>query len=259
MAVTGSAQASYGGTVSFTDFGGEGPALIFAHGWCGSQSFWTSQIPSFSQHCRVVTLDMAGSGASDPLPAGAGLLEMAQGILAVVDTLGLPQVTLIGHSMGGPVAVEAAIRLGARCNRVIGVDTFTDPMFYCRRPDEEIASRVAAFSADFREVTEAMVVRTVRGGNQPAICRWIVQEMCGVNQMVALSTLRSLLEWDIEERWPLLRCAASTINSAELESDEAIPCLSRLPVVHIAGSGHFPMMECPEEFNKVLSAAIPRR
>jgi pimeloyl-ACP methyl ester carboxylesterase len=71
--------------------------------------------------------------------------------------------------------------------------------------------------------------------------------------------LRSLLAWDISERWPLRPCAVETINSAWLDAaSQQVACLDGLVVHPMEGVGHFPMLEAPADFNARASSILRR-
>ena len=82
--------------------------LVFVHGWCTDMSYWDAQIPSFRVYYRVVTLDLAGHGRSGRDRAVWSMEAFGQDVAAVVRKLDLNNVILIGHSLGGPVVLEAA-------------------------------------------------------------------------------------------------------------------------------------------------------
>ncbi len=102
------------------------PALVFVHGWSCDRSYWDAQVPFFSERHRVVTVDLAGHGESGLGRDAWSMRAFGQDVAAVVEELGLDEIVLVGHSMGGPVVVEAARILGDRVNVVVGADTFND-------------------------------------------------------------------------------------------------------------------------------------
>lgn len=172
--------------------------------------------------------------------------------------IGADRLALVGHSMGGPAALEAALRLGDRCVLTLGVDTFTDPAFYRRRPNGETQARVKAFADDFAGAMEAMVRRITLGGVERGVADWIVGAMAGAEPRIALPLLESLLDWDIEARWPLLQCPVETINSTVLAMSSEPLALAGLRVQGMDAVGHFPMLEDPERFNALARAALER-
>ena len=123
----------------------ERPTLVFIHGWCCNRTFWEPQLAHFAREYQVVAVDLAGHGKSDAGREKWTMQSFGQDVAAVVNDIAADQVVLVGHSMGGPVILEAASILG---NKVIGmfpVDAFTDPnesytreqMDEFRRPFEE--------------------------------------------------------------------------------------------------------------------------
>ena len=221
-----------------------GPWLALIHGWSCDGGLWDDLVPLLTPWARVVALDLAGPDRSDA--GGPVTIEtMARAAAADLQALNAGHAVLVGHSMGGPVALEAAMLLGGHRRLVIGVDTFTDAAFYARQPEAEIERRVQAFSADFPGTMAAMVRRITRTG-PPALADEIAGAMGSVNRASALEALRSLLEWDIEARWPSMRCRVETINSAPLSRGVSLAAnLHGLAVHMMEEVGHFPMREDP--------------
>jgi pimeloyl-ACP methyl ester carboxylesterase len=102
---------------------GSGPPLVFIHGWACNRNHWREQIPVFAADHTVVALDLPGHGESTGTRASWTVAQHGDDVAAVVRKLGLDQVVLVGHSMGGPVALEAARRLGSTVKGIVVVDT----------------------------------------------------------------------------------------------------------------------------------------
>lgn len=87
---------------------GDGPAVAFISGFMGITEIWQAQIAALVPHYRCVTFDTRGAGRSEkPLPRLAyGVTRHARDLATVLDYLGIPQVVLVGHSMGGNIALE---------------------------------------------------------------------------------------------------------------------------------------------------------
>ncbi|MHC4336142.1 MAG: alpha/beta fold hydrolase, partial [Planctomycetota bacterium] len=131
------------------------PALVFVHGWCCDKSYWRHQVPHFSKRHKVVTIDLAGHGESG-LGRKAWTIEaFGKDVAAVVKKLELDQVILIGHSMGGPVIIEAARQMPERVTGLVGVDTFLD--LGKQYTQQQIDAFVAPFERDFAEATSKLV------------------------------------------------------------------------------------------------------
>ncbi len=95
---------------------GEGEPLVFVHGYTGDVSDWRFQIPEFARTHRVLVMDHRGHGRSEaPADRGAySILNMADDVEAVAAHAGFERYHLLGHSMGGAVAQEIALRRPGR-------------------------------------------------------------------------------------------------------------------------------------------------
>jgi pimeloyl-ACP methyl ester carboxylesterase len=214
----------------FTVRGAGEPVLMLIHGWSCSQEFWLDQLEAFATLTRVVTIDLAGHGCSraDVRDRVWSLQSFAGDVECIAAAVGAAELVFVGHSMGGPVALESALRVGARCRFVLGVDTFTDAAFYGRQTAEVIARRIKPFAA----------------------------AMCATDVPVALAVLDALLKWDCAARWPLLRAPVATINSTLLARTSAALSLPGLLLRELDGVGHFPMLEDPRRFNALARALL---
>lgn len=87
---------------------GTGNALVFLHGFLETSSMWDAFVTKFSKTHKVVTIDLLGHGKTGCIGYIHTMEEMAEAVFAVVKTLRLRKMYLIGHSMGGYVALAFA-------------------------------------------------------------------------------------------------------------------------------------------------------
>ncbi len=235
----------------------QSPLIVLVHGWCCDRNFWREQ-DMFGRNGIAVDLSDRGESAPPTDLARQTIAAFADDVVAVVNARGEESVVLVGHSMGGPVAIEAALRLGTRCRLVVGVDTFTDVNFYARLPRDEMDLRIAAFRADFHGTMNGMLDRIVLKSPAPGLRDWIASRMASVDVSAALAAFASLLEWDATERWPHVAVPVETINSAALARPRTTQVLPGLKVTEMAEVGHFPMLEDPQVFNSLLAGILDR-
>ncbi|MEK3733468.1 MULTISPECIES: alpha/beta fold hydrolase [unclassified Paenibacillus] len=101
-----------GSTICYVDQG-QGQPLILLHGFCGSSAYWEQVLPHLAGF-RVIVPDLRGHGRSDA-PVGPYTIEqMADDVLHLMDELGIPSAVLLGHSLGGYIALSFAQRYAAR-------------------------------------------------------------------------------------------------------------------------------------------------
>lgn len=111
---------SGGVRLAVRDSGGDGTTAVLLHGLGAPQRSWDRVAPLLALHFRVVTYDQRGHGAS-AAASDYSLDAFLADLQAVLDTLALEHPLLVGHSLGGLLAVEhAAARPG--CAGVVGVD-----------------------------------------------------------------------------------------------------------------------------------------
>jgi pimeloyl-ACP methyl ester carboxylesterase len=100
---------------------GDGPPIVLIHGFAGSTLDWEGPVLSaLARTHRVIAIDLLGMGFSaraDDLPYGFGL--WAEQVVAVMDALGVPRATLVGHSLGGAVASIVAGEHAERVDRLV--------------------------------------------------------------------------------------------------------------------------------------------
>ncbi len=95
------------GKISFSDEG-KGRVVVLIHGFLGSKEIWSSVHASLAKNYRVIAVDLPGHGSSDCFGYVHSMELMAKAIKEVLTQLKLKKVTLIGHSMGGYVALAFA-------------------------------------------------------------------------------------------------------------------------------------------------------
>ena len=110
------ARSIIGGT-AFID-AGQGEAVVLIHGVGLNAEIWAPQIEALAKTHRVIALDMAGHGRSAPLPDGATLDDYVARLPGLLDGLGIASANVIGHSMGGLVALGFALAHPERALRV---------------------------------------------------------------------------------------------------------------------------------------------
>jgi pimeloyl-ACP methyl ester carboxylesterase len=103
------ATAAFHGCNFHFETRGEGPTVVFIQGVGVAGSGWTPQVEGLCGSYRCLTFDNRGMGASQPAGAPVTVEQMAQDTLWLMDQAGWPSAHLVGHSLGGPVAMEMAL------------------------------------------------------------------------------------------------------------------------------------------------------
>jgi len=99
--------------MDFTD-SGEGQPILLLHGLALDKRIWSPVVAAYASQARFITPDLRGHGKSSVGKADGTLGQIADDLLALLDAQDLPKVCLLGHSMGGYIALEFAARYPQR-------------------------------------------------------------------------------------------------------------------------------------------------
>jgi pimeloyl-ACP methyl ester carboxylesterase len=181
--------------------------------------------------------------------------DFAEVVAGLIGELGWRDVTLVGHSMGGAVAVEAAAI--APVQRVICLDSLTYAEYYPRQDEESIANVLATIAAAFPGTMDWLVERYSVDHSDRALMGWIAAEM-GQNPVTqALGSWRSLLEWDRDERLKKVDVLISVIAAAAFLDDRKAALLaSHVKIVPVRLGGHFFHREDPQGTASAVRAEL---
>ena len=94
----------------YRDWGGSGQPLLLLHGLASTCHIWDMVAPILAQDHAVIALDLRGHGESAKPTDGFDFASMSQDVLGVINHLGGPTPVLVGHSWGGSVALDLAVR-----------------------------------------------------------------------------------------------------------------------------------------------------
>ncbi|MGD9008185.1 MAG: alpha/beta hydrolase [Desulfobacteraceae bacterium] len=243
-----------GSPISFAAKGTGEPTIVLVHCWTCDHNFWQHQIAYFSNRYKVVWLDLAGHGQSGSTRSDYTMEAFGEDVAAVVDKVGAKRVVLVGHSMGGPVSIEAAKILGDKVVGIVGVDTFYTPFQYPKF-QAEIEGFVKPFEKDFVGTREQMFQSMFTPNVDPELKASIAKQSSGANPEMGISAMYEMFRWGAQNVPDSLNSYSEklkNINAAPTGKETAL----HESVTLIPGVGHFVPQVKPEEFNAVLSKII---
>jgi pimeloyl-ACP methyl ester carboxylesterase len=249
----------HGDRVAYRDEG-RGEVVLLIHGMGGSSNTWSGVIPLLAENYRVIAPDLLGHGQSDKPRGDYSVGAFAVLLRDLLDELGITRVTVVGHSLGGGIAMQFAHQHRQYCDRIVLISSggFGDDVGRVLRllslPGSEfvlpmIASRPAVAAGN---ALRALVGSADRFKARPALSN-------RDNRRAFLRTLRSVVDVRGQSVSALNRLCFSEDLPALIisgDQDRVIPVEharaahatmpnSRLHV--LAGVHHHPPTEVPDE------------
>lgn len=113
----------YGQRIHYTDSGGDGPAVVFSHGFLMDHSMFDAQVAALAPEFRVLTWDARGFGATEFDAKPFTYWDSAADVLALCDHLGIERAVFAGMSQGGFISLRVALLAPERTRGLILIDT----------------------------------------------------------------------------------------------------------------------------------------
>lgn len=254
-AETGTIHAKDGVRISYTSEGQGEPAIVFIHGWTCDHTHWRFQIPEFRKSFRVIAIDLPGHGTSGANRSSWSINGLGGDVAAVVRGLKLKQVVLVGHSMGGPVALAAAPKLRGILRGIVVADSVHNVEYFV---SSEASQRfVKRFEDDF-EGAWTRFMSMFFADRDSVILKSILENIDVPDRKAATLLLASYnkIDWKsalAEARVPVRAINAASPFQTEVEINRKY---GDFDAVLMSGVGHFLMLEKPKEFNQHLRTLI---
>jgi pimeloyl-ACP methyl ester carboxylesterase len=249
---SGTVASADGVHIHYATTGTGDVAVVLVHCWTCDSFFWDNAVPVLSRVYQVVTLDLAGHGASGSDRSDYTMPAFGQDVAAVVRALDLHRVILVGHSMGGGVVMEAARLLGNRVVGLVGIDTMQrlDPP----PTDERIEQFVAPGRVDFPSFVRRFMGSMFAAGADSTLVARYTTRMSMVAPEVGISALENTLREDLRPLAQSLSAPVRLIVSPRRPVDAGgwRAAVADFDFVVMEGVGHFPMLTAPDRFDAEL-------
>jgi len=238
---------------------GKGPTLVFVHGWTCDSSSWAAQVPAFDGKYRVITLDLPGHGKSGSPKDGKFSMDLfARAVEAVRAEANAQRIVLIGHSMGAPVIRQYAHEFPDHVAGLVAVDGPLDVRgFGTPAPGQGPPPVTGPDGLKNRET----MIRSMFTPNTPeAVQKSVLAMMLAPPETTAAGAMASMFDpsirWTDSIKAPAFAIYAGTSRVPDVAKVREV--LPEFSATQIAGTGHFVMMEKPDEFDRALSGFLDK-
>jgi pimeloyl-ACP methyl ester carboxylesterase len=241
------------GTLVVDDGGQGGMPVVFAHSYAGSKAHWSEQLAHLRKTRRAIAFDLRGHGESSPPADNVYSSEaLAADIAAVVNALRLDRFVLVGHSMGGSASIAYA---SAHPQRVAGLVLVGAPG---KVPPEQASKIVASLEANYDKVMQEYWNQLLTGA-RPDVRAQLLREKESIGKEASLSIIKSLFADDpvpALRRYPgPMLIVVTSRNDQPYDLQRLLP---QLPNAMIAGTSHWPHLDKPDEFDRVLDGFLAK-
>lgn len=245
---------------------GQVPVLLI-HGWGGSGSYWQQTARTLAQAVRVIVPDLPGTGRSQPVKKTRNLYDQVRTISDILDHLEVEQVQIVGHSMGGAMAVLLSAQQPDRVTRLV----LTSLTFFMTKRQENIYATVMGvfrWSMLFRPdwlthvpgISQMMATHYFhRVPDDPPVLRQGLKDYLQLDRATALACAANATDPQITEagydvQAPTLLVASRQDQMMPLENvDFTCNIIPDCQVRWIEECGHLPMVEKPAEYMAILT------
>jgi pimeloyl-ACP methyl ester carboxylesterase len=262
---------------------GDGPELfVFLHGNFASPRWWRPIAERLPRRCRALVPALRGSGNTRGRSTSFSMAQLAADLCELAEALHLPPFHLVGHSLGGAVAMQFALdypekvktlvlaapapaaglsamrRGGSRLARAVSlIDPDHEPSMAMLRGSIRAARLFGTHQAMMRQTVEEMLPLSIR--STPEL-RGFVQDALSVTPEASVGYLQSLHRWNVEDRLRQLRAPTLIVAGAR---DDIVPVFALEETVRLLPhgqlevwpeAGHVPHLSAPDAFLERLLA-----
>ena len=251
--------------INYNITGSGDTTLLFIHGSYIDQTYWKQQVDYFSPNYKVVMFDLPGHGKSGTERKHWTTEGFAEDVITVIKELDLKNVILIGHSLGGDINLIAATSHPENIIAFIGIDNFKNaatalPAEY----EQQAASIEQKLKTDFANTNEQFARMALLTEQTPIeITNRVVKDYRNAYQPMAIETTPEIFKLFESEKklLPQLKLKLYLINVDYMPTNEEPLkqyASNGYEVLHMNGTCHYPMLENPEELNKLLQQTISK-
>jgi pimeloyl-ACP methyl ester carboxylesterase len=228
--------------------------LVFVPGWCCDHTFFAPQFDYFKRTHRVTALAPRGCGQSSSPPDGYDIPTLADDIAWFCAEVGIEKPVVIGHSLGGMIAIELGARHPSLARALVADDPGpVHPTDLARHLYAAFAEQLAGPNGE--DVRRAWVVDGVGPTAGPELRRKIIDTMCAVPLPVARAVIENVLQWNGPGALMMCDAPLLVLASAPGGSNDPSRLQALKPTTHFGttvGAGHFHQLEVPEQVNAMI-------
>lgn len=244
--------------MSYVEQGSGIEPIVFIHGFISTRVWWQPALERLPESFRAYAVDLRACGESEYCETGHTLTQYAQDLHEFVEQIGLQQFTLVGHSMGGGVAMQYALNHPDRLKALVLVDPLAA---YGTRIASEITAWINAQQGNSEGIRQ-IVLGAFASPPTGAYLEKLVEDGVRWDKPIYLGTMDDMARFAISDRLPEINVPTLVTWG---DKDTVIPfaaivdIFTRIPGCGLEvwhGVGHSGPIEIPERFVELLARFI---
>jgi len=237
---------------------GFGPTLVLQHGFLGGGGYFAPQAARLSDFFDVICPDLPGFAGSAAVRAEMTTTGLSRALTELLDELGVDRFSLLGHSMGGGVALQTALDHPARIDKLVLYGTASAGRMPKRfETVEETLDRIGLDG--IRATAERIAATWFVEGTRAPMYEFCVAAAGEPDQAAAMEAIGNFQNWDVTERlgeleMPVLVICGDRDRSYGLEDTLAMMRrIARSQLCVLPNCAHAAHLEAPELFTEVIT------
>lgn len=250
--------------IAYTKEGKGDTALVFLHGWGINKEYWNEQAATFKDRYTVVLVDLGGHGESGTNRNSWKVEDFSNDVMAVLDSLNLNKIILVGHSMSGDIMLDIAYKIPDRITGLIGIDNFKHVGAQLTAEQNiQMQDFIGALHASYKQTAFAYSKANLfppEYADTTSVNR-VLKDITNTDSVVAINAITSVMDFSskepalLQEMHHPLHLILSDYTPVAQDS-LAKYCKAGFSIKTIHGTGHYPMIEKPQEFDRLLKETL---
>lgn len=220
---------------------GQGRPVVFLHGWIGSWRYWINAMQAASTSFRAYALDLFGFGETVRKPSYYSLDRQAHLVNRFLEEMGIGKIALVGHDLGGLVSLSFTRQWRESVDRVMAINC---PLKY-----DALHSRMKTDPPSV--LVDWLTARTPE--TLSALSDASKADPLAVSDSLASFQADNLLDSVRDLNIPCLFVYGANNPALTPPSPETLDLPMHMHYITLDGAGHFPMIDNPSQFNRLLT------
>lgn len=235
--------------------GSQNEPVVLLHSFAGNTQHWTPTLELLRQNRQAIAIDLRAHGRSEAGgPSGYSIESLADDVAAVTEKIGLKRFVLVGHSMGGLVALEYADRFPERVAGLYLLDSGGAALLY---PEPMKADILANVARDSHAESIAAYWKQIQGDATPGLRDRLAKDLARFPRPAILGLMQSMFLYDPRPALGRYRGPLTALVSANNDGPTALHQLRKdLAVERVASTNHWWHLDQPEPFQQHLQSFL---